>query len=228
MPTERTAVVTGVSSGIGYAVAARLLSDGWAVIGLSRREPDLARLQWRGCDLARPEAIEEAVSGLVAVDALVHAAGFQASGSLAELEPAAGDRMYAVHVGAAVRLAHALVDRMPDGGRIVLIGSRTAAGAPGKSLYAGTKAALRGLARSWAMELAPRRITSNVIEPGPTDTAMLTDPRRESTPPVSPPLGRLVRPEEVASLAAFLLGDTGAMVTGQHLAICGGASLGTS
>jgi NAD(P)-dependent dehydrogenase (short-subunit alcohol dehydrogenase family) len=73
--------------------------------------------------------------------------------------------------------------------------------------------------------LAPRRITANVIEPGPTDTAMLADPRRHATPPLAPPLGRLVRPAEVAGLAVFLLGEEGAMVTGQHWAMCGGASL---
>jgi NAD(P)-dependent dehydrogenase (short-subunit alcohol dehydrogenase family) len=159
------------------------------------------------------------------VDALVHAAGLQVSGHLGALDPAAGDRMYDLHVGAAVRLGSALVGRIPDGGRILLIGSRTASGAPGKSQYAATKAALRGLARSWAMELAARRITVNVLEPGPTATPMLADPARAATPPVVPPLGRLVQPEEVAAVAGLLLGDDGAMVTGQHWTICGGASL---
>ncbi|MGW7680614.1 SDR family NAD(P)-dependent oxidoreductase [Kribbella sp. NPDC054772] len=118
-----------------------------------------------------------------------------------------------------------LVDRLTDGGRIVLIGSRTATGVAGKSQYAATKAALRALARSWAAELAPRHITVNVIEPGPTDTAMLTDSARAATPPVVPPLGRLIQPDEVAALAQYLLSDSGAMITGQHLTICGGASL---
>jgi NAD(P)-dependent dehydrogenase (short-subunit alcohol dehydrogenase family) len=227
MPAERTAVVSGASSGIGRAIAARLLSDGWAVIGLSRREPDLVGkgLTWRHCDLAKLETIGTTVSGIENVDALVHAAGVQVSGRLGALDPGAGDRMYAVHVGAAVRIANSLVTRMAEGGRILLIGSRTASGAAGKSQYAATKAALRGLARSWAMELAPRRITVNVIEPGPTDTAMLSDPARAVTPPVVPPLGRLVHPDEVAAMAAFLLTDTGSMVTGQQVVICGGASI---
>ncbi|HYU83340.1 MAG TPA: SDR family oxidoreductase [Kribbellaceae bacterium] len=227
MPAERTAVVTGVSSGIGRAIAARLLSDGWAVIGLSRREPDLVGkgLTWRHCDLAQLERIGSTVSGIENADALVHAAGLQMSGRLGALDPEAGDRMYAVHVGAAVRIANSLVTRMADGGRILLIGSRTASGAAGKSQYAATKAALRGLARSWAMELAPRRITVNVIEPGPTDTAMLSDPARAETPPVVPPLGRLIHPDDVAAMAAFLLTDTGSMVTGQQVVICGGASI---
>lgn len=219
------AVVTGASSGIGRAVAVRLLADGWHVVGLSRRDPGLDGLDWRACDLSDPGAPAAATADLASVRALVHAAGFQESGMLADLEPGSGRRMYDVHVGGATTLAHALVDRLEDGGRIVLVGSRTAAGVAGKSLYAASKAALRGLGRSWAQELAPRGVTVNVVEPGPTRTPMLADPRRSTTPVAVPPLGRLVEPEEVAALVAYLLGTDGAMVTGQHWQVCGGASL---
>ncbi|WP_457256637.1 SDR family NAD(P)-dependent oxidoreductase [Pedococcus sp. P5_B7] len=228
---SRTAVVTGVSSGIGRAIARRLLDDGWQVVGLSRRQPkpeELPGLDWRAVDLADTtvsSGVVAAVADLGTVDALVHAAGFQESGPLTDLDPAAGDRMHAVHVGAAVRLASSLEARLVDGGRILLIGSRTAEGAWGKSQYAATKAALRALGRSWAMELAHREITVNVLEPGPTETAMTADPRRAATPARTPPLGRLVRAEEVAAYASFLLEGTGAMVTGQHVVICAGASL---
>jgi NAD(P)-dependent dehydrogenase (short-subunit alcohol dehydrogenase family) len=226
----RTAVVTGVSSGIGRAIARRLLDDGWSVVGLSRSRPDpgdLPGLDWRSVDLAAPggAGIATSVADLGEVAAFVHAAGFQESGPLTDLDPDASERMHAVHVGAAVRLAAALQDRIVDGGRILLIGSRTADGAWGKSQYAATKAALRALGRSWALELSDRAVTVNVLEPGPTETAMTTDPRRAATPPRTPPLGRLVRAEEVAAYASFLLEDTGAMVTGQHVVICAGASL---
>ncbi len=107
----------------------------------------------------------------------------------------------------------------------MLVGSRTMTGVPGKSQYAATKAALAAMARAWAAELAPRRITVNVVAPGPTRTAMLDDPNRASVPPVVPPLGRLVEPAEVAALTRFLLEPTGAMVTGQTIVMCGGASL---
>lgn len=98
-------------------------------------------------------------------------------------------------------------------------------GVPGKSQYAATKAALAALARSWAAELADRRITVNVVAPGPTATPMLEDPNRAATPPRVPPLGRLIEPAEVAALTRFLLEETGAMVTGQTIVMCGGSSL---
>jgi NAD(P)-dependent dehydrogenase (short-subunit alcohol dehydrogenase family) len=114
---------------------------------------------------------------------------------------------------------------MPDGGRIVLIGSRTASGAAGRSQYAATKAALVAMARSWALELAPRNITVNVVAPAATETPMLQDPARSGLPPRQPPIGRFITPEEVAAMTAFLLGPEAGAITGQQIVICGGSSL---
>ena len=113
---------------------------------------------------------------------MVHAAGQQYSARLGELDIEHGARMWQLHVQAPIALLNAVVTKLTDGGRIVLIGSRTSTGVAGKSQYAATKAALIGLARSWAMELAPRRITVNVVAPGPTETAMLTDPGTRRPP----------------------------------------------
>ncbi|WP_091325545.1 SDR family NAD(P)-dependent oxidoreductase [Arthrobacter sp. cf158] len=220
------AVVTGCSSGIGMAITRRLLADGWSVTGLSRTPTSLeGKFEWLQADLSDPDSLASAVSDLRPVEALVHAAGFQRTAALGELDPAALSGMFAVHVSAASVLANALVPLMPNGGRIVLLGSRTSTGSPGKSQYAATKAALMGLARTWAQELAPRSITVNVLSPGPTDTPMLNDPGRAATPVRMPALGALVDPEDVAALAAFLLGPHGKSITGQNYVICGGASL---
>ena len=107
----------------------------------------------------------------------------------------------------------------------MLIGSRTASGAAGRSQYAATKAALVAMARSWALELAPRGITVNVVAPAATDTPMLRDPARSGLPPRRPPIGRFIKPEEVAAMTAFLLGPEAGAITGQQIVICGGSSL---
>ncbi|WP_395400612.1 SDR family NAD(P)-dependent oxidoreductase [Arthrobacter sp. UC242_113] len=226
MTGARHAVVTGCSSGIGKAIAVHLLAHGWAVTGLSRSETSLGPgFQWLHADLSEPSSLAETASGIGPADALVHAAGYQRTAPLGELDPDALAGMFAVHVGAASALANEVVPRMPDGGRVLLIGSRTSTGAAGKSQYAATKAALMGMGRTWAQELAPRGITVNVLSPGPTDTPMLADPGRAATPPKLPALGRLVDPEDVAALAGFLLGPHGKSITGQNYVICGGASL---
>jgi 3-oxoacyl-[acyl-carrier protein] reductase len=133
--------------------------------------------------------------------------------------------MWRLHVEAACLLMEAVVPSLTAGGRVVLLGSRTAAGSAGRSQYAATKAAVVALARSWAAELAPRGVTVNVVAPGATDTPMLKDPARSGVPPKPPPIGRFIRPEEVAALVAFLLSPDAGAITGQQLVICGGASL---
>ena len=136
-----------------------------------------------------------------------------------------GAAMWAVHVGAAQVLVNELVRKMSDGWRIVLIGSRAAAGVAGRSQYAATKSALIGMARSWAAELVTRQITVNIVAPAATATPMLADPNRAVTPPKTPPIGRFIAPEEVAELTAYLLGPHAGAITGQQIVICGGSSL---
>ncbi|MBV8912413.1 MAG: SDR family oxidoreductase, partial [Acetobacteraceae bacterium] len=187
------AIVSGASSGIGAAIARRLLDDGWAVTGISRSAPaeGIAHVP---LDLAMADA-EEVRTALADVPAmaLVHAAGVLRVGGLGELDREVGREMWRLHVEAACLLAEAVLPRMPDGGRIVLVGSRTSTGSAGKSQYAATKAAVVGLARSWAAELIARGITVNVVAPGATETPMLQDPGRGSVPPKPPPIGRFIR-----------------------------------
>ena len=223
----RHALVTGASSGIGAAIVQRLLGEGWRVTGVSRRATGEASPLYRGlaCDLADSGAREALLAELDGVDALVHAAGFLATGHLGTLDPAAQAGMWQLHVAAAEHLANALAPAMSSGGRIVLIGSRTATGSAGRSQYAATKAALVAMARSWAIELAPRGITANVVAPAATDTPMLRDPGRSAVAARLPPIGRYIEPAEVAAAVAFLLSRDAGAITGQVLTVCGGSSL---
>ena len=227
MTTQPHALVTGVSSGIGAAITQRLLAEGWRVTGLSRRPPEQSHpaLTWIGVDLADDQALDTVLTDIGPLDAIVHAAGFMRTAPLGALDPADGAAMWHLHVAVASRLVDRLIERLATGGRIVLIGSRTMQGAAGRSQYAATKAALVGLVRSWALELAARGITVNLVAPGATETPMLRDPGRAGTPPRLPPLGRYVQPAEVAGLTAFLLGPDAGALTGQTLTVCGGASL---
>jgi 3-oxoacyl-[acyl-carrier protein] reductase len=224
---SRHALVTGVSSGIGAAIADELLQQGWQVTGFSRTQvkKDHPRFTSVSVDLFDTALLKQALAVLPKVDALVHAAGMMAAAPLGELDEEASGRLWYLHVQAAQIMANALQPRMQQGDRILLIGSRTSRGAAGRSQYVSTKAAMVGMARSWAAELAPKGITVNVIAPGATETPMLRQPGRASSPPKLPPIGRYIKPEEVAALAAFVLSPAADAITGQELVICGGASL---
>jgi NAD(P)-dependent dehydrogenase (short-subunit alcohol dehydrogenase family) len=232
VPSEtpaRGAIVTGSSSGIGRAIAEALLDDDWKVTGIDRADAALehARLTSVTADLTAPRVVEDLLSRLETPHAIVHAAGFMRTGALGAIDVDDGEAMWRLHVGAATRLANALLPRMAEAGRgrMVLIGSRASQGMPERSQYAASKAALSALARSWAAEVVARGVTVNLVSPAATDTAMLADPNRAAIRPRLPPIGRLIRPEEVAAVVLFLLSDCAAAITGQDIVICGGASL---
>ena len=223
----KQALVTGASSGIGAAIVGQLLADGWQVLGLSRSAPPFTHEGFRhlAVDVSDRQALVNALSSLAPPQAIIHAAGVMAAAPLGELDALRGETLWRLHVDAAQTLANRFAPVMGRGGRIILLGSRTSRGAAGRSQYTATKAALVALARSWAAELAAAGITVNVVAPGATDTPMLRQPGRESSPPKTPPLGRLIKPQEVVSLVSWLLSEGAAAMTGQELVMCGGASL---
>lgn len=221
------ALVTGCSSGIGETVCLTLLAQGWKVTGLARREVSFQHPHFCAVpfDITDTEKLTAVLETLTQVDAVIHAAGMMKAAPLGQLDPQASEALWKLHIGVAEVLADRLVENMPDGGRIVLLGSRTSSGVAGRSQYVATKSAMIGMARSWAAELAPRGITVNVVAPGATQTPMLDNPQRQSSPPRLPPIGRYIQPQEVADLVIYLLSPSAAAITGQQLIICGGASL---
>ncbi len=230
--TNKSAIVTGSSSGIGRAIAERLLADGWQVHGLDVAPAviDHSAFAAHPVDLTDARATDITMDEVLAAttpEALVHAAGVARLAPLGVLQDAEGQLMWQLHVHAATRLANRVIPAMQAAGqgRVVLIGSRVSHGMAGRSQYAACKAALVALAKSWAAEAVTAGVTVNVVSPAATATPMLQDPARAATRPRMPPIGRFIEPREVAALVAYLLSPDAAAITGQDIAICGGASL---
>jgi 3-oxoacyl-[acyl-carrier protein] reductase len=243
-PAVAAALVTGASrrGGIAAAVARALAEDGWSLALTGWRPHDEREgfdadaealttelaAAWHEDDLSDPGApvriLDAAESAVGPLTALVCCHTHSETGGLLEATPEQIDRHLAVSARGSLLLVAEFARRFragPGTGRVVVYTS----GLPlaGEIAYAAGKGALEWLAVSAAAELAPRGITVNAIDPGPTETGWISAELRERLLREAP-LGRLGRPVDSASLVAFLCSDRGGFVTGQVLRCDGGWS----
>jgi 3-oxoacyl-[acyl-carrier protein] reductase len=234
----KVALVTGGSRGIGAGIVRRLAADGACVAFTYSSSEDKARQLVREIESAGGKALAlEADSGSAeelrtavartaeafgTLDIFVNNAGILTRGTIDTYSLEDFDRMVSVNVRAAFVGVQAAAQRMNDGGRIVVIGSNTAirTAFPGGSVYSMTKAALTGLVRGAAIDLAPRAITVNNVQPGPTATDM-TSALAEMVKTFIP-LQRMGDVSEVAGLVAYLASKEAGFITGASLTIDGG------
>ena len=232
-----TAVVTGGSAGIGERLCRDMLDAGWHVICVARRpspidHPDISSVR---ADLLDPGETADAAAEIAGRDVthVVHNAGLIRPNLLPEVEPEDLETLTHIHLTAPLLLTQAVLPKMRESGfgRIVFVTSRASMGVPTRSAYSATKAGVHGMARTWALELAPEGITVNVVAPGPilTDNFWGIIPKgseRQQRLADNMPVRRIGEPEDVTRAVMFFADPDAGFVTGQVLFVCGGASLG--
>lgn len=241
--TGKRAFVTGGSRGIGAAIARRLAADGADVAIAYEHSVAAARaiveeLKTAGrlavaiqMDASSPDSIQQAIDRAAAelggLDILVNNAGIMRAGPIETMSIKDVDDTLAVNIRAVLLASQAALAYLPNGGRIISIGSNLAEQVPtaGISLYSMSKAALIGWTKGLARDLGPRGITVNIVHPGSTDTDM----NPANGPTSDGQLSRMAiktygRADDVAALVAFVAGDEARSINGSGLTIDGGAN----
>jgi NAD(P)-dependent dehydrogenase (short-subunit alcohol dehydrogenase family) len=223
----RTAVVTGCASGIGAAVAATLEREGYRVAGL-----DLNDEAPYCVDVSDPGPVAEALRRVAAdfgpIDAVVSAAGHYAMVAIADITREQLHRMLRVHLGGLRNVVRCVLPSMIERrrGAIVAITSELAVGGGEDCAhYTAAKGAVIGMVRSLAVEVAEHGIRVNAVAPGPTDTPLLSpeSPWRAPEYLAILPARRLARPDEVAEVVRYLVGDDAGFCTGEVISPNSGA-----
>jgi len=239
----KVALITGGDSGIGLATAQRLLADGASVFitGRRQRELDTAVEQIgqnvtavagdvsRLADLDRLLATVKERTGCL--DILFANAGIAEGAPLGAISEEQFDHTFGVNVKGALFTVQKALPLLPDGASIILTSSIVGSkGFADNSVYSATKAALRSFARTWTADLQRRKIRVNVISPGFIDTPGLRHLANTDSAGLNAryrdrvPLGRLGRPEDIASAVSFLASDDSSYVSGIELFIDGGVA----
>ena len=235
---QYTALITGGSKGIGADLGQRLIDKGYDVVSLSRGTPEWSdpKLSHVEVDLLDPQAVEQAAAEIVTqhdITHLIHNAGLIWPNLLEDAKPSDLTGLTQLHLGSALTLLQAALPGMKDKqfGRVLFNGSRAALGVPTRTAYSATKAGIIGMARTWALELAPHGITVNVVSPGPVLTdnfwgIIPKDSERESELAKRIPVGRIGTVRDISNAFLFFCDPENSFVTGQNLYVCGGGSVG--
>lgn len=234
----KIALVTGGGRGIGAAIVEKLAGDGAHVFftySKSKEQADIlvkkvgANAEAVYADAEKPDRMADLAKHVLAskgsVDILVNNAGVWSMGGIGEIPSAEFRRVMQVNVESVFSLTNELAPHMPNGGRIINIASALGerAAMAGISSYVASKFAVVGLTRAWAKDLGPKKITVNVVLPGPIDTEMnpANGPYSEYQKSATA-LGRYGNPQEIASIIAFLASNEASYVTGAVMGVDGG------
>lgn len=228
----KKALVLGGSRGIGAAIVERLAAEGAETVFTYAGSKEAAHaLAARSgtrtlqADSADRAAVAKVIADEGPLDILVINAGVAILGDPLEIDPAEVDRLIDVNVRGPYHAAVEAARRMPEGGRIIVIGSVNGDRVPfaGMTAYGLSKSAIQGLVRGLARDLGPRGITVNNVQPGPVDTDMnpADGPLKDLVHPVLA-IKRHAKPAEIAGLVAYLSGPEAGYITGAQHTIDGG------